>query len=132
MFYIEAFLARDFYGEMRITVIHAQTLFQTKICHSNTIHLADMVVFRTRLNHYFPASKGLILSFFVIFSCTMLIPTGTMLVFCHAVLDISVQCWFTTFNMLFSLFYPFQSKSQLSQMRLERLILKGTWSPQLH
>ena len=62
--YIEAFLGRDFYGDeitlvrismmwqMRITVIHAETLFQTKICHSKTIHLADMV-FRTRLNHSF-------------------------------------------------------------------------------
>ena len=72
--YIEAFVARDFYGDeitlvlismmwqMRITVIHAETLFQTKICHSNTIYLADIVVFRTRLSHYFPASKSLILS----------------------------------------------------------------------
>ena len=67
--YIEAFLVRDFYGneitrvlismmwQMRITIIHAETLFQTKIHHSNAIHLADMVVFRTKLNHYFPASK---------------------------------------------------------------------------
>ena len=74
--YIEAFLARDFYGDeitlvlismmwqMSITVIHAETLFQTKIHHSNTIHLADMVVFRTRLNHYFPTSKSLIMSLF--------------------------------------------------------------------
>ena len=72
--YIEAFLARDFYGDqitlvlismmwqMHITVVHAKTLFQTKIHHSNTIHLTDMVVFRTRLNHYFPAGKSLILS----------------------------------------------------------------------
>ena len=57
--YIEAFLARDFYGDeitlvlismmwqMCITVIHAETLFKTKIHHNNTIHLADMVVFKT-------------------------------------------------------------------------------------
>ena len=74
--YVEAFLARDFYGDeitlvlismmwqMCITVIHAETLFQTKICHSNTLHLADMVLFRMRLNHYFPASKSLILLLF--------------------------------------------------------------------
>ena len=111
--YIEAFLARDFYGDeitlvlismmwqMRITVVHAETLFQTKICHSNTIHLADIVVFRTRLSHYFPASKSLILSpFCFLFGCTMLVSTSAML-------DISAPHWFMALNGFFFLFFPF-------------------------
>ena len=72
--YIETFLVRDLYWDeislvlismmwqMQINVIHAETLFQTKIHHNSTIHLADMVVFRMRLKHCFPASKSLILS----------------------------------------------------------------------
>ena len=116
--YIEAFLARDFYGDeitlvlismmwqMRITVIHAETLFQTKIHHRDTILLADMVVFRTRPNHYFPASKSLILSFFILFGCAVLVPTGAVLVICCTTLDISVPHWFMVLSVVF-LFYLF-------------------------
>ena len=67
--YLEAFLDKGFYGDeitlvlmsmmwqIRITVLQAETQVQTKIRHSNTLALADMVLVQTARLHYFPASK---------------------------------------------------------------------------
>ena len=73
--YLEAFLDKGFYGneitlvlmsmmwQIRITVLQAETQMQTKIRHSHTIALANMVLVRTTHLHYLPASK------FCCFSC---------------------------------------------------------------
>ena len=120
--YVEAFLARDFYGDeitlvlismmwqMCITVIHAEILFQIKIHHNNTIHLADIVVFRTRLNHYIPASKSLILS---LLCNKWLCHTGSYgmaLDICHATLIISAPQWLMVLNVSFFLFIHFSQR----------------------
>ena len=67
--YLEAFLDKGFYGDeitlvlinmmwqIRITVLQAETKMQTKIRHSNTLALADMVLVQTAHLHYFPVSK---------------------------------------------------------------------------
>ena len=69
--YLEAFLNKGFYGDeitlvvmsmmgqLRITVLQAETQMQTKICHSNTLARMDMVLVRTSWLHYFPASESL-------------------------------------------------------------------------
>ena len=65
--YLEAFLDIGFYGDeitpvlismmwqLRITVLQAETQMQTKIRHSNTLALTNMVLVRTSQLHYFPA-----------------------------------------------------------------------------
>ena len=67
--YLEAFLDKGFYGDeitlvlmsmmwqIRITVLQPETQIQTKIRHSNTLALTDMVLVRTSRLHYFPASE---------------------------------------------------------------------------
>ena len=67
--YLEAFLDKGFYGDeitlvlmsmmwqIRITVLQAETQIQTKIRHSNTLALRDMVLVRTSRLHYFPVSE---------------------------------------------------------------------------
>ena len=67
--YLEAFLDKVFYGDeitlvlismmwqIRITVLQAETKMQTKIRHSNTLALADMVLVQTAHLHYFPVSS---------------------------------------------------------------------------
>ena len=67
--YLEAFLDKGFYGDkitlvlmsimwqIRITVLQAETQIQTKIRHSNTLALTDMVLVRTSRLHYFLASE---------------------------------------------------------------------------
>ena len=68
--YLEAFLDKGFYGDeitlvlmsmmwqIRITVLQAKTQIQTKIRHSNTLALNDMVLVRTARLHYFRASES--------------------------------------------------------------------------
>ena len=67
--YLKAFLEKGFYGDeitlvlmsmmwqIRITVLQAESQIQTKIRHSNTLALTDMVLVRTSRLHYFPACK---------------------------------------------------------------------------
>ena len=64
--YLEAFLDKRFYGDeitlvlmsmIRITVLQGKTQIQTKIRHSNTLVLTDMVLVRTARLHYLPASE---------------------------------------------------------------------------
>ena len=69
MSYLEDFLGKGFYGDeitlvlmsmmwqIRITVLQAETQIQTKIRHSNTLALTDMVLIITSRLHYFPASE---------------------------------------------------------------------------
>ena len=141
--YIEALLARDFYGDeitlvlismmwqMRITIIHAETLLQTKICHSNIIHLTDMVVFRTKLNHYFLASKSLIMSLFhkVQLCCTGSFQHCAGYLPCHT----GCSCTMLVHYIKWVIFLlpSFQSKSRFQLMRLERPTLRGIWWKQL-
>ena len=66
---LEAFLDKGLYGneitlvlmnmmwQIRITVLQAETQMQTKIRHSNTLALADIVLVQTVHLHYYPASE---------------------------------------------------------------------------
>ena len=43
--------------QIRITVLQAETQIQTKIRHSNTLALTDMVLVKTSRLYYFPAGE---------------------------------------------------------------------------
>ena len=69
--------------QIRITVLQAKTQMQTKIRHSNTLALTDMVLVRTAQLHYFPTSE------FPLFSCLFI-----SIYSCRVTLVVVVPHWF--------------------------------------